>query len=431
MTHLVSPTSFRLGKTHTWKANGISKNSINTNVVSTKIGINSLLKYKLRRRRLYVVKSSIRIYSKYINIKSLFMPRIKVKPKSDGLGCFSKYMLYKRHNQTSPIFLNSTKMYIDERRLKVFKFPHKKNSQINRWISRRMFRGSHDKKFKTSFKLDPSVFSNKINNCSYYMNKVRIKNNKHKKYLIKSQKKNYKYIKVKAKQQKKLSPNKKRIKKLQWWRTRSKFYNVTSNQKISHYLSSVLNEQITVKLVNIFYYLAMKQMIKFRSHQEHFWNRRFRRFRFQYDNYYDIVNSFFILGLIKNSENLLLAILRIMMPRIRKIRRFMYFLDAILKNLPQIQANFSCFRITITGKTQGGTKRTKTFSIGFGHLPYQSIQLEGTNAFVSYPHKFGEFGIKLIMNRTYIDIYKNVSKQWVIKKDPSPLAYILEPEKRK
>ncbi len=434
MTHLVSPTSFRLGKTQVWKSNTITKSKISTNEASTKLGINNLLKYKLRRKRLYIVKSSICVQSKRIKVKSLFMPRIKVKPKSDGLGSFSKYVLYKNYSRKSSIFLNSAKIYIDERRLKVYKFPYKKNSQINRWISRRMFRGSQSKKFLRKFKLN-STLSTNISNCGYYMNKVRIKIKKRKNKNKKTATKPKRKLKTKKKKSKpiirKLFRSKKRAKNMQWWRIRARFKNIGWEQKISHHLSTVLNEKITVKLVNVFYYLATKQMVKFRSHQEHFWNRRFRRFRFQYDNYYDIINSFFILGLIKNSENLLLTILRIMMPRIRKIRRFMYFLDAILKNLQQIQANFSCFRITITGKTQGGTKRTKTFSIGFGHLPYQSLQLNGTTAFVSYPHKFGEFGIKLIMNRTYIDIYKNVNKLWVIKKDPSPLAYILEPEKKK
>ena len=98
------------------------------------------------------------------------------------------------------------------------------------------------------------------------------------------------------------------------------------------------------------------------------------------------------------------------MPRIRKIRKFMYFLDAILKNMPQIQANFSCFRITITGKTQGGTKRTKMLTVGFGHLPVQSIKTEGTVAFISYPHKFGEFGLRVIMDRSFHTLYKNTPR---------------------
>lgn len=88
-----------------------------------------------------------------------------------------------------------------------------------------------------------------------------------------------------------------------------------------------------------------------------------------------------------------------MMPRIRKVKRFMLFLDSILKNMFQIQNNFTCFRIIIVGKIRGGTERTKTLSVGFGQLPYQSISVQGSTAFVSYPHKYGEFGIRFIMAR--------------------------------
>lgn len=421
MTHLVSPTSFRLGKTHSWKLNSIPSTIISTNVVSTYAGLTNLLKIKLRRKRLLIVKSCISTKSKHIKIHSLFMPKMKTKPKSDGLGTFSKYILYKNYNQNSLRFLKKVKGYTDERRQKNYRFPQKKYMQINKWLSRRMFRGAISLKYKKKFRLNYLSTKKQFNYNSYIIKLFKKRRWRKKQYKKK--------FKIKSKKIYR-SRSKKLARNTYWWRSRLRYKNISQGQKLSHYLSSVLNKQITIKIANIFYYLAVKQMIKFRTHQEHFWNRRFRRFRFQYNNYYDIINSFFILGLVKNSENLLLSILRMMMPRIRKIRRFMYFLDAILKNLPQIQANFSCFRITITGKTQGGTKRTKTFSIGYGHLPYQSLYLDGTTAFTSYRHKFGEFGVKLTMNRTYIKIYKNVTKQWVINKDPSPLAYILEPEKK-
>ena len=105
------------------------------------------------------------------------------------------------------------------------------------------------------------------------------------------------------------------------------------------------------------------------------------------------------MGLVKDSENLALDILRLMMPRIRKIKRFMMFLDSVLKNMPQIVNSFTCFRIVIVGKIRGGTERTKTLSVGFGHLPYQSLTLQGSKGFTSYPHKYGEFGVHFIMSR--------------------------------
>jgi len=126
MTHLVSPTSFRAGKTQTWKWNSILKNNLSTNGVSTKAGIGGILKYKLRRKRLYIVKSTIIPRNNYIKICSLFMPRMKVKPKSDGLGSFSKFVLYKSYNWKLARFSKIVKNYIDERRLKTYKFPHQK-----------------------------------------------------------------------------------------------------------------------------------------------------------------------------------------------------------------------------------------------------------------------------------------------------------------
>jgi hypothetical protein len=80
-----------------------------------------------------------------------------------------------------------------------------------------------------------------------------------------------------------------------------------------------------------------------------------------------------VLSVIKNTENLLLDILRMMLPRIHKIRRFFYFLDNVIKNMYQVQKSFSCFKMALTGKIQGGTRRTKTFSIGFGDMPFQSL----------------------------------------------------------
>jgi hypothetical protein len=89
----------------------------------------------------------------------------------------------------------------------------------------------------------------------------------------------------------------------------------------------------------------------------------------------------------------------------------MYFIDAVVKNMPQVQANFSCFTIILTGKIQGGTKRTKMLSVGFGYLPFLSIRDEGLTAVNSYAHKFGEFGIKLIMDRSYQKVFKYASKK--------------------
>jgi hypothetical protein len=347
MTHQVAPIILRLNKALLWKSNTIltsNSGSSSNNLVaasSTYNNIPFLLKHKLRRLRYLIVKSTIFYSSKTQTVwcKALIMPRVKTRPISDGRGIFTRNTLYKPYKWANLNTQNMAKNYISERRLKVFKFPLKKKKQINKWLSRRMLRGS-----------------------KLYTNKLLKRNSR-------------------------------------WYVSRVRTNQQINCNKISHSISNILNQRFNLLAMNIFCYLAHKQMVGYRSHQEHLWHKKYRKYRFHYDNYYDIVNSLFIISLVKNSETLLLDILRFMMPRIRKIKRFMMFLDAVLKNMPQLQKFFLCFRILLTGKIRGGTERTKSLIVGFGYLPYQSISIEGSSLFISYPHKYGEFGIKLILNR--------------------------------
>lgn len=64
--------------------------------------------------------------------------------------------------------------------------------------------------------------------------------------------------------------------------------------------------------------------------------------------------------------------------------------------MPEIESNFSMYRVYISGKLAGGTKRTKFHSIGFGTLPIQSLTTRALNQFFSYTHVYGEFGVKLL-----------------------------------
>jgi len=368
MTHLVSPTAFRAGKTALWNANVIVPGSAPGILISATqfAGISQLIKHKLRRKRLLTVKSSLFSLKATLQCRVLFMPRVKTRPVADGKGLFSRHVLYKRHC-FKPNFYKQSRLYVDQRRLKIFKFPKPKFKQINKWLSRRMLRGNDRnnifwrKRFRSTQTPKGSL---------HYSSQRRILQN------IKKVKYN-----------------------TRWHTSRLKLSKGIDCQKLSYAISNTLNHRCNVIAVNVFGYLVTKQMLGFRSHQEHLWNKNFRKYRFFYDNYYDVVNSFFILGLIKNSESLLLNILRLMMPRIRKIKRFMMFLDSVLKHMPQIQNKFLCFRIVLAGKIRGGTQRTKTLSVGFGHLPYQSLNIQGSTAFTSYPHKYWEFGITLIMAR--------------------------------
>lgn len=137
MTHLISPSTFRLSKSTLWKSNIIIKTSneiSHKNILSTTTsfnGISSILKHKLRRKRLLMVKTNIFNYNQILNCRVLFMPRIKTRPIFDGKGIFSRHVLYKIYNW-KPALQYCSKSYIDQRRLKIFKFPKKKiNKLIN------------------------------------------------------------------------------------------------------------------------------------------------------------------------------------------------------------------------------------------------------------------------------------------------------------
>ena len=71
--------------------------------------------------------------------------------------------------------------------------------------------------------------------------------------------------------------------------------------------------------------------------------------------------------------------------------------------MPELQDKFSVFKVHIAGKLAGGTKRTKSHSIGYGTLAVQTLDAAVSNNFLAYRHIYGEFGLKLVMckNLTY------------------------------
>ena len=357
MTHQVSPITLRKGKTFLWNGN-IKENS------SVLANVNNLLKRVLKQNRIFIVKSTLKTLFK--NYKSilyvLYMPRIKTKPPSDSRGRFAKHILYKKFNWKSKNLISIGKVYVDQRRLKIHKAAQLKKSKINRWLTYRMLRGSMVIKNTNNYFLKQKPY----NKYLYWTRSLRCHRFGYK-----------------------------------WWFKKIRYNKIINTQETINKVSLIVNKNVNIKLYNIFMFLIQKKKITYKTHQEHLWNKNFRKFRFYYDNYYDIVNSFFILTYIKNSEVLILNILRLVMPRIRKIRKFMYFLDAIIKNMPQIRNKMFCLRINISGKIRGGTERTKNLAIGFGFLPFQSLNIEAINGFISYPHKFGEFGIRLIMGYIY------------------------------
>jgi len=80
-----------------------------------------------------------------------------------------------------------------------------------------------------------------------------------------------------------------------------------------------------------------------------------------------------------------------------KFRPYIYFLDAVIKNMQRLKRKYGLIRLTITGKLAGGRKRTKVKSIGYGKFPKNSYCVEMTHQFAKFTHRFGEFGVKLLM----------------------------------
>jgi len=97
-------------------------------------GLELLLKHRLRRKRLFVVKVSRRFFTTLgvLKVNVLFMPRIKTKPKADSRGSFYRFVLFRGFNWDNPFFINASKNYVDERRLKMHKFRSPKDKKINK-----------------------------------------------------------------------------------------------------------------------------------------------------------------------------------------------------------------------------------------------------------------------------------------------------------
>lgn len=100
-------------------------------------------------------------------------------------------------------------------------------------------------------------------------------------------------------------------------------------------------------------------------------------------------------------EKLLIRLLQYSLVKMhrRKIKpkRFFYFIDSLIKHLPNIQDQFHAFRVLITGKLKGGTARTSAFSAGFGVFPRQTLKENIKLEFGDINSKYGAFGVKLLL----------------------------------
>lgn len=81
-------------------------------------------------------------YNGRIEHRLLFAPRIKIRPREHNVGSFIRKSLYKPVNLSTSS--NKFKRYADLRKDKIARIRRRNNpKKLNKWLSRRMFRGSN------------------------------------------------------------------------------------------------------------------------------------------------------------------------------------------------------------------------------------------------------------------------------------------------
>jgi len=168
-------------------------------------------------------------------------------------------------------------------------------------------------------------------------------------------------------------------------------------------LSGAIGRPVQVQTDNILGYVARKYKAAYKSHQNYVWAGWYKRHRYNYPEYMDIITAIFLFTAFRSNNDILAQyFLKTLYKPLRimyKLKKFFWFLSDIIKGYPLIRRQFRIFRILLVGKIAGGTKRTKIFKIGYGRLVLQTLSKNSTMSFKSFDHRFGEFGIKLIVTR--------------------------------
>jgi len=142
MAHLVKPVSFRAGKTHLWQYNTlVSANKELAGSLTLNKGLDKISAKILKRKRLYLVKGVISKYRHGILLYNLlFAPKIKMRPREHRVGAFIKRSIYRPIDWGTQRLL--VKGYVHRRIEKIAKLPRRRRPQVNRWLTKRMFRGA-------------------------------------------------------------------------------------------------------------------------------------------------------------------------------------------------------------------------------------------------------------------------------------------------
>lgn len=396
-----SPTSIRLGRTFAWADNIALPNPRSSAHTGGDLSLVRGLDHAssallLKYHELYTVKGSIRVSekTKRLHYYLLFMPKMKQPYIQRQFKKLTDFM-EERVLSTRPLN-NETRKAVESQVMarRMHRSPSKGifyRNNVNKWITYRMFRNSSP----TTRRSVKNIPRKKINQIK---TKLTI--------FIKRHRSVRKFYNPRFKFKLRLRKFKTRPHWQTHYRSGKRGTQVLrkdtlinmNDHNMSRQLSKISNRSVRVKTMNVFTYLAKKGLIRYHTHQEHMWG-PYRRFRRRYSYYYYIVNSFFILTVIPKTERVLFSVLKQFIPYTKKLRRFFYFIDFLIKKMNAIRMHFRCFRFVIIGKMAGGSKRTKTLTIGYGEFPYQSTSANVFNNFMSFPHKFGAFGIKLFMWR--------------------------------
>jgi hypothetical protein len=368
MSHVINPNAFRVGKSYLWNHNDFI--SINNDIyknINLSGGIEGVIDSIINRNNCLLVKSSVNYNFTGINIKLLYYPIFK----SVLRDVFSPRYMYYRHLLSLPSKYNNNvknlikKLWFIKKNEYNMRFMrNKKRINFNKWITKNMFKYSYSwaKYLNKNYKL----FDSNIWRKNFLLNK-KYKN------------RNWKV----------------------WSISRLKYTLTLNNRILSKQLSKRLGIRVQVNAKNIFSYLFKKSIKNFniKNHQMHIWQ-DYHKSKWYIYSFYDIVNGMILLSKIKYAENLLLKIIKYSLIRMSKRRiqpkQLFYFLDKILKTLPDLKNSFESVRLLIIGKLRGGTSRTKVFNIGFGFIPRQSIDKDVTYAFENIHSKYGSYGVKLL-----------------------------------
>jgi hypothetical protein len=418
MSHLVSPTGFRSGKSYLWSNNAIvianNKQTILDQRINASVGIEYALDSLMHRSNYHVVRTVTKLEpsSGILKLKCLYYPLVAplLRKKLLPRYCLPRWTLNK-----VGYYNNNFRALID--RLWVLKKTEfnsrfvktRSRKNLNHWLQLAMFRGSgQGRHAQRIIKFNRRAFKR---NKKHKFTKgprgkrrceVRLALNIRSKYSAKRQLAQLLdrrfHAQVRRLTQPYLLEYTKNSTKINKWRESK---SVLKSATISRAISSRVGLKIKVKAMNIFTYLIKKfNVLKQSSYQDHLWNKKYHYHKKRFPAYFDVVNSFYLLCFIPFAEKLVIRMIQYGLLKMhrRKIRpkNFFYFIDAVLKNMPQIRRAFKAIRVIITGKLRGGTARTTTFSAGFGIFPRQTLSQNIRYEFGALKSKYGSFGIKLL-----------------------------------